>query len=47
MFDELFVHLIRYNAPKIITIGEDATRLIARVDYDSETITDQLDLCSH
>lgn len=36
-FDELFVHLNRYNAPKIITIGEDATRLIVRVDYDSET----------
>ena len=36
-FDELLVHLNRYNSPKVITIGEDATRLIARVDYDSET----------
>ena len=36
-FDELLTHLQAYNAPLVITIGEDATRLIARVDYDSET----------
>lgn len=36
-FDELLSHLSSYNAPKVITIGEDATRLISRVEYDIET----------
>ena len=36
-FDELVAHLKEYNAPPLISIGEDATRVIARVDYDLET----------
>lgn len=36
-FDELEKHLISYKAPMVVTIGEDATRLVKRVDYDSET----------
>jgi hypothetical protein len=36
-FDQLLSHLKSYKAPNAIVIGEDATRLISRVDYDSET----------
>ena len=36
-FDELLAHIIDHNAPKIVSIGEDATRVIGRIDYDSET----------
>ena len=36
-FEELLSHLSSYNACNVITIGEDATRLVSRVDYDSET----------
>lgn len=36
-FDELAVHLTSYKAHMVVTIGEDATCLITRVDYDSET----------
>ncbi len=36
-FDELVVHLSQHKAPKVITVGEDATRVIARVQYDCET----------
>ena len=36
-FDELLQHLECYGASKFVTIGEDATRLISRVDYDNET----------
>ena len=36
-FDELEKHLTSYKAPMVVTIGEDATRLVKRVDYDSET----------
>ena len=36
-FDELEKHLNSYDAPKVVTVGEDATRLVKRVDYDSET----------
>ena len=36
-FDELLAHLSSYKAPKVISVGEDATRLISRVEYDSET----------
>ena len=36
-FDELLVHLNSYKATKIVSIGEDATRLIGRVEYDSES----------
>ena len=36
-FDELLTHITDHNAPKIVSIGEDATRVIGRVDYDLET----------
>ena len=36
-FDEVKKHLDRYKAPAVISIGEDATRVVGRVDYDSET----------
>ena len=36
-FEDLTAHLTRYNVPHIVTIGEDATRVISRVEYDSET----------
>ena len=36
--DGLLVHLNSYDAPKVVTIGEDAARLISRVEYDSETV---------
>ena len=36
-FDELLAHLTAYNAAKIVACGEDATRLISRVEYDSES----------
>ena len=36
-FEELLSHLSSYNACNVITIGEDATRLVSRVEYDSET----------
>jgi len=36
-FDELRQHLDQYNAPLLVSIGEDATRVIGRVDYDGET----------
>ena len=36
-FKGLEEHLKLYNATKIISISEDATRLIGRVDYDKET----------
>lgn len=36
-FDALLKHLECYGASKFISIGEDATRVISRVDYDSET----------
>ena len=35
-FDEVKKHLDRYKAPAVISIGEDATRVVGRVDYDSE-----------
>ena len=35
-FDELLQHLESYNASKIVSIGED-TRVISRIDYDSQT----------
>ena len=34
---ELQLHLQTYNAVKMITVGEDATRVITKVDYDNET----------
>ena len=36
-FDELLKHIDFYKAPKIIAIGEDATRVVCRVQYDPET----------
>ena len=36
-FDELLRHINLYKAPKVITIGEDATRVISKVQYDHDT----------
>ena len=36
-FQELLQHLNSYGVPKLVSIGEDATRLISRIDYDNET----------
>ena len=36
-FDALLDHLERHKCPPIISIGEDATRIIARVEYDENT----------
>lgn len=36
-FDELSSHLKSYGAASVIAIGEDATRVISRVEYDNET----------
>ena len=36
-FQELLQHLESYGAPKLVSIGEDATRVISRIDYDNET----------
>lgn len=36
-FDQLVDHLKSYKAPMVVSIGEDATRLISRVEYDSVT----------
>ena len=36
-FDELKGHLDQYNPPSFISVAEDATRIVGRVEYDSET----------
>ena len=36
-FDDLSKHITDHKAPRMVSIGEDATRVIGRVDYDSET----------
>ena len=36
-FDELVKHLSSHNAPYIISVSEDATRIVKRVEYDSAT----------
>ena len=36
-YDELLVHLNSYSAPMVVAVGEDATRLVSRVEYDNET----------
>ena len=36
-FDALVNHLTKYNAPFVIAISEDATRIVSRVEYDRET----------
>ena len=35
-YDGLSQHIKQYKAPNVVSIGEDATRVIARVDYDCE-----------
>ena len=37
IFDKLLAHLEGYNAEKIVSISEDATRIISRVEYDSSS----------
>lgn len=36
-FDELVTHLTKYKAPFVVAISEDATRIIARVEYDHQS----------
>ena len=36
-YDELLAHIHSYKAAEFVTVGEDATRLVSRVDYDNET----------
>jgi hypothetical protein len=36
-FKELLEHLNAFKSPKVVAIGEDATRVISRIEYDSET----------
>lgn len=36
-FDDLLKHIDMYKAPKVISVGEDATRVISKVQYDSDT----------
>ena len=37
LFADLLAHLHSSNADKVVAIAEDATRVIARTEYDSET----------
>ena len=37
MFDELLAHLKRFKSPAVISISEDATRIISHVEYDSHS----------
>ena len=36
-FDQLSAYLESYNAPRIVSISEDATRVITRIEYDSNS----------
>ena len=37
-YDELDTHiLLQYQTPNVVSIGEDATRLISRVEWDPES----------
>ena len=36
-FDELLVHLKAFSCPNIVSVAEDATRVIRKVQYDAET----------
>ena len=36
-FDDLLVHLNKYEAVRLVSVSEDATRLIARVEYDNDS----------
>ena len=33
----MVTHLLQYKAPNVVSIGEDATRLISRVEWDPES----------
>lgn len=37
LFDKLSAHLDAYNAPRIISISEDATRVVSHVEYDGNS----------
>ena len=37
LFDKLLTHLDAYNAPHVISISEDATRVVSRIDYDGNS----------
>jgi hypothetical protein len=37
LLDALVAHLQKYNAPSVVAIAEDATRIISRVEYDGTT----------
>ena len=36
-FDDLLQHIKQHKAPMEVSVAEDATRVIARVEYDHET----------
>ena len=36
-FDKLLEHIQLHKSSKYVSIGEDATRIISRVDYDPKT----------
>ena len=36
-FDELRKHIDHYNAPLCVSVAEDATGIVGRMDYDNET----------
>ena len=36
-FDGLAAHIAKHNTTNMVTVGEDATRIICRVEYDSKT----------
>ena len=36
-FDDLLKHIAQYKVPKVISVGEDITCLISKVQYDSKT----------
>ena len=37
LFDKLAAHLDAYQAPRVISISEDATRVVSRVEYDGSS----------
>jgi len=37
LFDKLLAHLDAYSAPHIISVSEDATRVVSRIDYDGKS----------
>ena len=37
LFDKLLVHLEAYSAERIVSISEDATRVVSRVEYDDSS----------